>query len=180
MSSIVAPPHTTPKNNLTILLLGSPSAGKTNFITRQTSNVFSGEHSPTLEEAYTTTLPSHPGTALTILDLGGSDDLERLRSIFLARGDIDGYVIVYAVDDVQSWRDVGGKWWGAVEHWNGAGGRGGGWRKGKVSVVGCKGDLIDEAGCNGFVENGGIVCSALEGWGVVEAWESIVKGCLGE
>ena len=29
---------------------------------------------------------------------------------------------------------------------------------------------MDEAGCNGFVENGGgIACSALEGWGVVEA-----------
>ncbi|PUU78670.1 P-loop containing nucleoside triphosphate hydrolase protein [Tuber borchii] len=176
MSSTITPPNTTPKKNLTILLLGSPSTGKTNFITRQTSNVFSGEHTPTLEEVYTTTLLSHPGTALTILDLGGSDDLERLRSVFLTRGDIDGYVIVYAVDDVQSWRNIGEKWWGVVEHWNG----GGGGRKGKVFVIGCKGDLIDEAGGNGFVENGGIVCSALEGWGVVEAWERVLRGCLGE
>jgi len=44
-------------------------------------------------------------------------------------------------------------------------------------VIGRKGDLIDEAGCNGFVENGRIVRSALEGGGVVEAWERTVKGC---
>ncbi|KAG0636162.1 P-loop containing nucleoside triphosphate hydrolase protein [Tuber brumale] len=176
--SSTALPLATPKKNLTILLLGSPSTGKTNFITRQTSNVFMGEHTPTLEDVYTTTLPSHPHTVLTVLDLGGADDLERLRSLFLGRGDIDGYVIAYAANDVQSWRNVGGKWWGVVERWNGEGAGG---RRGKVFVVGCKGDLIRGAGgVNGFVENGGIVCSALEGWGVSEAWETIVRGCLGE
>ena len=51
---------------------------------------------------------------------------------------------------------------GVVEHWNGAGGGGRG-RKGKVFVIGCEGDLIDGAGCDDVVENGGIVCSALEG-----------------
>jgi len=50
---------------------------------------------------------------------------------------------------------------GPVENWNRAGGREG--RKGKVFVVGWKGNLIDEAACNGFVEHGGIVCSALNG-----------------
>ena len=88
-------------------------------------------------EVYTTTLHNHLPNALIILDLGGSDDLERLRSVFLARGDIDRYVIIYAVDDVQSWRNVGEKWWGVVEHWNGA--RRGGGGKGKVFVIGCKG-----------------------------------------
>ena len=63
----------------------------------------------TLEEIHTTTLPSHPQTTLTILDLGRSDDLERLRGVFLARGDIDGYVIINAVDDVQGWRNGGEK-----------------------------------------------------------------------
>ncbi|KAG0134379.1 P-loop containing nucleoside triphosphate hydrolase protein [Tuber indicum] len=176
MSSATVP-LATPRKDLTILLLGSPSTGKTNFITRQTSNVFTGEHTPTLEDVYTTTLPNYPHTVLTILDLGGSDDLERLRSLFLGRGDIDGYVIAYAADNVQSWRNVGMRWWGEVERWNGAGGGG---RKGKVFVVGCKGDLIGGVGLNGFVESGGIVCSALEGWGITEAWEKIVKGCLEE
>ncbi|RPB03506.1 hypothetical protein L873DRAFT_168255 [Choiromyces venosus 120613-1] len=134
-ATITTPPLTTPpsqKKNLTILLLGSPSTSKNNLITRQTSNVFTTVHAPTLEEVYTTTLPSYPSTTMTILDLGGSDDLERLHSVFLGRGDIDAYIIVYAIDDVQSWRKVGEKWWGVVEHWN----RSGGGKKGKVFVVG--------------------------------------------
>jgi len=47
-------------------------------------------------------------------------------------------------------------------------------------VVGCKGDLIDLAECDGFVENWRIVPSALEGLGIIEAPETIVKECLGE
>ena len=44
-------------------------------------------------------------------------------------------------------RNGGGLWSIGMEREEGGG-------KGKVFLIGCKGDLIDEAGCNGFLENG--------------------------
>ncbi|KAG0134368.1 P-loop containing nucleoside triphosphate hydrolase protein [Tuber indicum] len=175
--SSTALPLATPRKELTIALLGSPSTGKTNFINRKIHNVFRVLYTPTLGDTYTTILRDYPDTVLTIIDLDGHDDVDSMRSMFLCREHIDGYVIVYAADDMQSWRDVGGKWWEEVERWNGTGESG---RKGKIFVVGCKGDLIGRAGWDGFVESGGIICSALEGWGITEAWDIIIQGCQGE
>ncbi|KAG0134377.1 hypothetical protein HOY82DRAFT_668524 [Tuber indicum] len=168
--SFTAIPLATPRKKLRIVHLGSPSTSKTNFITLKIINVLTVEHSPTLGDTYATILRNYPDTVLTIIDLGGHDDVESMRSMFRCRADIDGYVISYAADDVQSWREVGGRWWVEVERWNGTGEGG---RKWKSFVVGCKGDSIGGAGWDGFMESGGIICLALEGRGIPEAWDII-------
>ncbi|KAG0134370.1 hypothetical protein HOY82DRAFT_602569 [Tuber indicum] len=79
--SSTAFPLATPRKELTIALLGSPSTGKTNFINRKIHNVFTVLYTPTLGDTYTTILRNYPNTVLTIIDLGGHGDVESMRKV---------------------------------------------------------------------------------------------------
>lgn len=141
---------------LSIIFLGDADTGKTNLITRFVGNVFSSEYPPTIEEVYSKRLGS---ITLTITDLGGNEDYDRLRALYSERH-ADFFVITYAVDNKSSWENLEAKWIPLARHWKG---------DVPVVVVGCKADL----GQPGSADPN-ILCSALHGWGCKEVFETIV------
>ncbi|XP_044514903.1 GTPase NRas-like [Gracilinanus agilis] len=88
-----------------LVVMGSSQVGKTALTAQLIGNCFIPDYDPTIEDSYRTQLvvDGEP-CQLDILDTTGNEEYHALRQEFMRRG--QGFLCVYAVDDVKSFVDV--------------------------------------------------------------------------
>lgn len=95
-----------PRTVFRVVVLGSGGVGKTSLITQFTSDTFTEEYHPTVEDLYESPLNLTPKiTALfDIVDTAGSYNFPAMRKLTIDEG--EAFVLVYSVDDQNSLEEV--------------------------------------------------------------------------
>ncbi|XP_020835566.1 GTPase NRas-like [Phascolarctos cinereus] len=88
-----------------LVVMGSSSVGKSALTVQLVKNCFVPDHDPTIEDSYRTQLiVDGQACQLDILDTTGNEELLSRRQQFMRWG--EGFLCVYAVDDIKSFVDV--------------------------------------------------------------------------
>ncbi|XP_036596469.1 GTPase HRas-like [Trichosurus vulpecula] len=88
-----------------VVVMGSCSVGKSALTIQLVKNCFVSDYDPTIEDSYHTQLVVDGETCqLEIIDSTGNEEYQSRRQQFMRRG--EGFLCVYAVDDVKSFVDV--------------------------------------------------------------------------
>ncbi|XP_054159769.1 dexamethasone-induced Ras-related protein 1-like [Oppia nitens] len=90
-----------------IVILGSAKVGKTSIVRRLLSDKFEEIHKPTIEELYQNDYKlkdSDMTLTLDLLDTSGSYPFPAMRKLAISTG--DAFVLVYAIDDLDSFEEV--------------------------------------------------------------------------
>ena len=84
-----------------ILILGCPKVGKSSVCVRFTSNSFSDDYKPTLEDSYRKKMLVHgKQVVIEIVDVGNGDQFFSLKDLYI--NDAAAFVLIYGVDDRES------------------------------------------------------------------------------
>ncbi|XP_053552773.1 GTP-binding protein Rhes-like [Bombina bombina] len=94
------------KNQVRLVFLGAAGVGKTSLIRRFLQDTFDPKHRRTVEELHSTEYDTAGGTEvkIEILDTSGSYEFPAMRKLSMQSG--DAFVLVYAVDDPDSFENV--------------------------------------------------------------------------
>ncbi|XP_043827533.1 GTPase NRas-like [Dromiciops gliroides] len=88
-----------------LVVMGSREVGKSALTIQLVKNCFVPDHDPTIEDSYgTQVVVDGEPCQLDILDTTGSEEYPRRRQEFMRWG--EGFLCVYAVNDVKSFVDV--------------------------------------------------------------------------
>jgi len=86
-------------------MLGSGGVGKSAMTIRFVRGAFITDYDPTIEDSYRKTVNvDNVAADLEILDTAGQEEYNTLRESYMRRG--KGFMLVYAVDDRQSFEEV--------------------------------------------------------------------------
>ncbi|KAM4664548.1 GTP-binding protein Rhes-like [Discoglossus pictus] len=94
------------KNQVRLVFLGAAGVGKTSLIRRFLQDSFDPKHKRTVEELHSTEYEAVGGTQvkIEILDTSGSYEFPAMRKLSMRSG--DAFVLVYAVDNPESFENV--------------------------------------------------------------------------
>lgn len=84
-----------------VVVMGSSGVGKTALINQFLYDSFVDDHKPTVEELHR---GEYDDVILDILDTSGTYSFPAMRTLSIEKA--DGFVLVYAVDDVDSFEEV--------------------------------------------------------------------------
>lgn len=95
-----------PRTVFRVVVLGSGGVGKTSLITRFTSDEFTEDYNPTVEDLYETPLNLTPKitAVFDIVDTAGSYNFPAMRKLTVDEG--DAFILVYSVEDESSLHEV--------------------------------------------------------------------------
>ena len=123
------------ESKMKLVFVGDTFVGKTSIIMTWTQEKFPTLHEPTvLDTWYGTKVFKGTEVKLQIFDTAGHDDLSRIRPIAFTGADC--FLICYAINDRNSFRNAYTKWMQEVKSAS---------RKAPVMLVGTKSDLREEA-----------------------------------
>ncbi|XP_022257047.1 ras-related protein Rap-2a-like [Limulus polyphemus] len=93
-----------------LVVLGAGGVGKTSLVVQYLEGFFSSSYKPTVEDCYRHTIQMPDGIFHTveILDTAGSHHFPAMRELSIRSG--RGFVIVFSVDDKQSFHEVTELW----------------------------------------------------------------------
>lgn len=95
----------TAEYSFNIVFMGHAKVGKTSIINNFLFGKFPAEHEPTVEEMYKADFEFSGGRlVLNILDTSGSYSFPAMRRLAISRA--DAFVLVYAVDDEESFEEI--------------------------------------------------------------------------
>ncbi|UYV80589.1 hypothetical protein LAZ67_19000842 [Cordylochernes scorpioides] len=88
-----------------VVFLGAARVGKTALVHQFLYDIFPTEHTPTVEELHFGEYEvGGASVTLDLLDTSGSYEFPAMRRLAIATGDV--FVLVYAIDDPESWEEV--------------------------------------------------------------------------